>query len=223
MAKDARKKADTFNAGAATGKALQAQFFAFAAGNDFASLQRIVMDNPGAPQWRNAEGLTGLMVAAQEGAKEAAWVLSRADGADVNAQNGNGSTALMYAAFSGKASVAEVLLKAGANVNHTNNNGHTALMSAAAHGYRNTLTLLLQSGADPTAKDGDGVSAADYARDNDFPELEKLIKDAAAKWAPPAPPSAQEAFEEAAKEGKYYRNSDAIRALEQKLIKAKLV
>lgn len=204
-------KTETFNAAT---KAVKNELFTAAAANDLAGVQKTVMEFPDSPSWQNKDGMTALMLAAQEGAREAAWVLARADNADVNARNENGSTALMYAAFNGKASVAEVLLGAGAKINQSNNNGHTALMSAAAHGYRNTLILLLEKGADPTVKDKEGTSVLDYARDNEFPEIVKLLEKAIENWVPPSP---KDSFDEAAAQGKFYKTSSALRDLEKKI------
>ena len=54
------------------------------------------------------------------------------NGANVNAKDNTGKTALMLATATWKSriEVAEVLLKHGANVNNRNKNGHTALMGA---------------------------------------------------------------------------------------------
>ncbi len=207
--------------------------------NDTAMVQKILMDNPDAATWRNAGGLTGLMVAAQAGAKESAWILARAPNANLEAVNANGSTALMFAAFEGKAAVADVLLKAGADINHVNTKGHTALMSAAAHGYRNTVVLLLDSGADPTIKDAEGVTAVTFARDNEHTGVADLIAQAAAVYVPkPKPkPKAETEFKNAGagmtaananqppltQEERDAKNRTAIQELERKLIKAGLV
>jgi ankyrin repeat protein len=211
------------------------RLFSAAGINDTAMVQKILMDNPDAATWRNAQGLTGLMAAAQAGAKEAAWILARAPNADLEAVNVNGSTALMFAAFEGKAAVADVLLKAGADINHVNAKGHTALMSAAAHGYRNTVALLLDSGADPTIKDAEGVTAVEFARDNEHAGVADLIAQAAAVYVPK--PKAETAFKNAGagmtaanankppltQAERDAQNRTAIQQLEQKLIKAGLV
>lgn len=203
--------------------------------NDTAMVQKILMDNPEATGWRNNNGMTGLMAAAQAGAKEAAWILARAPNAGLEAVNANGSTALMFAAFEGKAAVADVLLKAGARIDHTNIKGHTALMSAAAHGYRNTVALLLDSGADPTIKDTEGVTAVEFARDNEHAGVADLIAQAAAVYVPK--PKAETEFKNAGagmtaananqppltQEQRDAQNRTAIQQLEQKLIKAGLV
>lgn len=211
------------------------RLFSAIAVNDTAMVQRILMDNPDATGWRNTQGMTGLMAAAQAGAKEAAWILARAPDAGLETVNANGSTALMFAAFEGKAAVADVLLKAGADINHVNAKGHTALMSAAAHGYRNTVALLLDSGADPTIKDAEGVTAVDFARDNEHADVADLIAQAAAVFVPK--PKAETEFKNAGaamtaangnqppltQEQRDAQNRTAIQQLEQKLIKAGLV
>ena len=212
-----------------------ARFFTAIKMNETATVQKILMETPDAIAWRNAEGMTGLMAAAQSGAKEAAWILARAPGADLEAVNANGSTALMFAAFEGKAAVADVLLKAGADINHTNTKGHTALMSAAAHGYRNTVALLLDAGADPTVKDTENVTAVEFARDNEHAGVAELIAQAAAVYVPK--PKVETEFKNtgagmtAANANKPpltqaerdAQNRTAIQQLEQKLIKAGLV
>lgn len=212
-----------------------ARFFTAIKMNETATVQKILMDTPAAVNWRNAEGMTGLMAAAQTGAKEAAWMLARAPDADLEAVNANGSTALMFAAFEGKAAVADVLLKAGANIDHVNAKGHTALMSAAAHGYRNTVALLLEGGANPQVKDSEGIGAYEFARDNEHAGVAELVKQAAAVYVPK--PKAETEFKNAGagmtaanankppltQAERDAQNRTAIQQLEQKLIKAGLV
>lgn len=212
-----------------------ARFFTAIKMNETATVQKILMETPAAVNWRNAEGMTGLMAAAQTGAKEAAWMLARASDADLEAVNANGSTALMFAAFEGKAAVADVLLKAGADIDHANNKGHTALMTAAAHGYRNTVVLLLYAGTNPTIKDSEGVGAYEFARDNEHAGVAELVRQAAVVYVPK--PKAESDFKNAGagmtagnankppltQEQRDAQNRSAIQQLEQKLIKAGLV
>ena len=83
-------------------------------------------------------------------------------GADVNAKNNKGYTALIYAARYGGtevAEVAEVLLKHGADVNAKDNDGKTALICAALHCFTKVAEVLLRHGADVNAKDNDGETA----------------------------------------------------------------
>jgi ankyrin repeat protein len=69
-------------------------------------------------------------------------------GADVNAQQGDGATALQWAAYRGDARLAELLLKAGAKPGLANHNGATPLWLAATNGNAAVLEALLKGGAD---------------------------------------------------------------------------
>ncbi len=68
-------------------------------------------------------------------------------GADVNAKDENGGTALMEAALLGNNATVQALLEAGADVNAKNKYGRTALMMAAAEGYTEIVELLKKAGA----------------------------------------------------------------------------
>jgi ankyrin repeat protein len=71
-----------------------------------------------------------------------------ADGADADAAQADGSTALLWAAYYGDAEAARALLGAGADPNVTNRLGMTALAAAAGNGYGEIVVLLLDAGAD---------------------------------------------------------------------------
>ena len=77
-------------------------------------------------------------------------------GADVNAKNKLGKTALHYASEKGHTDVARLLISQGAYVNATNSDGRKPLHYAAMRGDKQTLVLLLSKGADINAKDRDG-------------------------------------------------------------------
>ena len=68
-------------------------------------------------------------------------------GADVDAKNAAGVTALIYAAYYGHTEVIEVLITAGADVNAKANNGATALMIAEAMGHTDIVEILKAAGA----------------------------------------------------------------------------
>ena len=69
-------------------------------------------------------------------------------GADVNAQQADGATALQWAAYRGDAKLTERLLKAGAKADLANHNGATPLWLAASHGDAAVIRTLLKGGAD---------------------------------------------------------------------------
>ncbi len=68
-------------------------------------------------------------------------------GADVNAAQSDGATALHWAAYHGDATLAEQLLKAGANPAAANRNGSTPMWLAANQGDAAVLEALLDGGA----------------------------------------------------------------------------
>ena len=81
-------------------------------------------------------------------------------GADVNAKDNDGQTALMLASTNNRRDlrVASELLKAGADVNAKGNDGQTALMLASWVG-KEVVSELLKAGADVNAKDNDSWTA----------------------------------------------------------------
>ena len=90
-----------------------------------------------------------------------------ASGADPNAKNDKGSTALTIAVLMDKPDIARILLNAGADINAKNDVGATPLMAAATGGSVEMINLLLQYNADINAKNDRGDTALDYAILND--------------------------------------------------------
>ncbi len=85
-------------------------------------------------------------------------------GADVNAKDKQGLTALYHAALTDcKGTSLQVLLEAGANVNATTPGQLSALHAAALIGHVNCLKKLLQAGADVNTKTSDGETALIFA------------------------------------------------------------
>ena len=75
------------------------------------------------------------------------------EGADVNAKDQDGRTALMYAAFNGHTEIIEKLIRKGASVNLCDSFGRTALMFASSGPYPAAVKLLLTNRADPNIAD----------------------------------------------------------------------
>jgi len=70
-----------------------------------------------------------------------------AKGADVNARNNYGWTALSHAARAGNAELVKLLLAHGADINARDKSGWTPLMRAAMKGHVATVQVLLDHGA----------------------------------------------------------------------------
>ncbi|MCY4211603.1 MAG: SUMF1/EgtB/PvdO family nonheme iron enzyme [Gammaproteobacteria bacterium] len=86
-----------------------------------------------------------------------------AAGVDVNAVDGRGRTALMYAVNNGYLLLVPELLKAQADVNIRAPDGATALFMAVAHGHTEIIEMLMQAGADGSIRGPQGKTPVDVA------------------------------------------------------------
>lgn len=87
-------------------------------------------------------------------------------GANVNARNKSGMTALHYAITkrnSLSSEIVELLLEYGANINAQNTHGNSPLYLAAQYRRDHLVELLLENGADHTIKNNKGKTALDIA------------------------------------------------------------
>ena len=83
-------------------------------------------------------------------------------GADVNAMDNKGRTALMEALTSNKIDCLHFLISKGADINKQDNEGCTPLMRACFSGFPEMCLFLLDRGANKDLKDMQGRRAIDY-------------------------------------------------------------
>src|ERR1051325_4726910 len=85
-------------------------------------------------------------------------------GADVNAAQGDGMTALHWAAANGDAAMVQMLLSAGANIRATTRLGAvTPLHRASQAGHSQVVAALIAAGADSNVATSTGATALMYA------------------------------------------------------------
>ena len=125
--------------------------------------------NPNATADPDGRGeMSALMRAAKHNNIPGVRALLKA-GADVNARNGEGETALMLAlnwTAETNLPVIQALLAAGADVNVHMQDGWTVLMAASMDSRENVIQALLSAGADPKAQRADGDTALMLAAEN---------------------------------------------------------
>ena len=141
-------------------------------------------DGTGREAWGSVTPL-GAATYWNEDKPEVANILLKA-GADVNARDTFGETALMRIVYDKKyLGMVNLLLKAGADVNARGGNGkargeggRTALMVAASNSAVEMVDILLKAGADVNVRDKKGKTALSLATD---PEVIAILKKAGAK------------------------------------------
>src|SRR5579864_2990198 len=98
--------------------------------------------------------------------------------ADVNAAQGDGMTALHWAAFKDDLETVQVLLQAGANVKATTRNGAlTPLIMASRNGNAAMIAALLKAGSDVNTATADGMTALMAAAVSGNVEAAKVLLD----------------------------------------------
>jgi ankyrin repeat protein len=119
---------------------------------------------------KNKNRMPALMIAIEKNYKDIFKTLIKR-GADVNATDLYGITALMNTSCEGETYYIKKLIKHGADVNKQNLLNKTALMYAAMYNQIENVRLLLKAGANPTIVDTNGRNALDYAKNKDIKKL----------------------------------------------------
>ncbi len=104
-----------------------------------------------------------------------------AGGADINARDQHGQTALMRAAVAGDDQVADWLIQQGANLNQTAKYGLSALMLAVVNGHAGIVRILLNAGANTGLRGGGAPgfaskTALDLAIDRNAGRIAELLR-----------------------------------------------
>lgn len=102
-------------------------------------------------------------------------------GADVNAQNDEGQTALMAAVSFGHEAITRLLLEYGAELNIRATNGETALSAAASRGFDRLVRMLVASGAELDFAKGVGKTALAQAAAYGQDRIVQLLLDCGAE------------------------------------------
>ena len=128
---------------------------------------REMIDNGANVNWKDANGSTALIVAAQHHDNVDMIKLLIEKGADVNADDKQGETALMMAAYNGYADIVRMLAEKGADLNMKNYQGSTALLRACAdRPSADVVRVLIEKGADINIRDNIGQTALGEAMFN---------------------------------------------------------
>jgi ankyrin repeat protein len=127
-----------------------------------------------------AAGQSLVADAAQQGNKDAVKALLK-QAADVNAAQGDGMTALHWAAVNGDAEMVDMLVYAGANIRATTRIGaYTPLYLASQRGHAAAIKSLLKAGGDVKAGTPNGTTPLMVAAMSGEVEAVKALLDAGA-------------------------------------------
>ena len=97
------------------------------------------------------------------------------EGADMNAQNHDGKTALMTCIDEGHSDVAHFLLSRNVGMDVRDKHGYTALIRACHKGRRDIALALIDAGADVLAKSTFGITAL-LAAERHEPRQDELVQ-----------------------------------------------
>ena len=165
----------------AFGRFLRAAPIHDAAGiGDVEKVRDLLATDPTLVDGKTSDGVTPLLLAAQNGRLEVVRLLLE-KGAAVDARSNEGATPLIHAATKGRLEVVRLLLEKGAAVNAKGNDGLTPLIAAARKGHLEVVRLLLEKDAAVDAKDSNGLTPLMVAaRDRNLEMVKLLLEKGAA-------------------------------------------
>jgi ankyrin repeat protein len=160
-------------------KELREKFFENVTRGKMKDVEDLLKEHPEAVTWQKFgpmdEGKTAFMLAV---GSTLMMELLLKHGADVNAADAKGWTALHMVCFRGKPDEAEFLIKNGADIERANRNGETPLMMAVKADHWACADLLVICGADVQRENKNGDSAMDLARNVGNKDMLRVIADA---------------------------------------------
>eukprot|EP00741_Cyanophora_paradoxa_P019947 tig00021179_g19252.t1 len=125
----------------------------------------------------DSKGIRPIMLAAEKGFTSLIALLLE-HGADPNAVDKDGWTALYFAARVGSAGATRALLRGGGNPDICSRKGVSPLMVTCDEGAEEVALELLRAGADPALADCDGWTAAFFAARRDAVAVLRRVRDA---------------------------------------------
>jgi ankyrin repeat protein len=98
-------------------------------------------------------------------------------GADINALDEHGQTALMNAAHKGHLEVVRLLVERGAQLNHTAKHHLTALMLAVIARHPEVVRVLMRAGADASLRGkGHFTTPLEYSQQYGYTEIIEILQ-----------------------------------------------
>ncbi len=161
-------------------RAMASEIFEAVRSGDAAAVRRLAAGGAGGAP--DETGLTPLMLAAGLGRLELVEAILDG-GADVDATDARGFTALFHACYNadedrGYPEVVRALLAAGADREAAIGYGVRPLMYAAGYGEAGVVEALLAAGADPVARNEGGRTALMMVKDRDYVDVINILHEA---------------------------------------------
>jgi ankyrin repeat protein len=160
-------------------KELREKFFENVTRGKMKDVEDTLKEHPEAVKWKKFgpmdEGKTAFMLAV---GSTLMMELLLKHGADVNAGDAKGWTALHMVCFRGKSDEAEFLIKNGADIERGNRNGESPLMMAVKADHWACVDLLIICGADTHRENKNGDTAMEMARNVGNTDLIRIMADA---------------------------------------------
>ena len=161
----------------------------WASGNGHADVVKLLIDRGAKVGVRNGRGETPLSCVIRscwrdiEKAKAIIEALIKA-GADINAKNKDGNTALHWVSECGHADVVKLFIKAEADINAKNKDGDTALHRARENNHADVVELLIGKGAKVDVRNNQNQTLLAWAVDKGHTKVVNMLSGKDKKLTP---------------------------------------